>query len=174
SVALFYMRTNDEPGRIIYPPDAYREAIQRVVEHNGLRRTVEDGSEMPPSSRMGVDVRQDHNAAFLRIEEPGADLEELVRLRLRELCLHRVDCIYADLPLSHAATSRAGAGLGDLGFFFGGVIPEAHAGGGDILRLQYLNEVEVERDVVRTASDFGQELLLMVFEGYENSNPSIS
>ena len=174
SVALFYMRTNDEPGRVIYPPGAYREAVQRVVEHNGLRRTVEDGSEMPPSSRMSVDVRRDHNVAFLRVEEPGADLEELVRLRLRELCLHRVDCIYADLPLSHSATSRAGAGLGDLGFFFGGVIPEAHAGGGDVLRLQYLNEVEVERDDVRTASDFGQELLLMVFEGYENSNPSIS
>ncbi|MDQ3795813.1 MAG: ATP-binding protein [Actinomycetota bacterium] len=174
SVALFYMRTNDEPSRVIYPPGDYREAVQRVVEHNGLRRTVEDGSEMPPSSRMSVDVRQDHNAAFLRIEEPGADLEELVRLRLRELCLHRVDCIYADLPLSHSATSRAGPGLGDLGFFFGGVIPEAHAGGGDVLRLQYLNEVEVERDDVRTASDFGQELLVMVFEGYENSNPSIS
>ncbi len=174
SVALFYMRTNDEPSRIIYPPSAYREAIQRVVEHNGLRRTVEDGSEMPPSSRMSVDVRRDHNVAFLRVEEPGADLEELARLRLRELCLHGVDCIYADLPLSHAATSRAGAGLGDLGFFFGGVIPEAHAGGGDVLRLQYLNEVELERDDVCCASDFGQELLLMVFEGYETSSPSIS
>ena len=120
---------------------------------------------------MSVDVRRDHNLAFLRIEEPGSDLEELVRPRLRELCLHRVDCIYADLPLSHAAMQRAGAGLKDMGFFFGGVIPEAHAGGGDVLRLQYLNEVEIERDDVSTASDFGQELLLMVFEGYENSSP---
>src|SRR3712207_7660904 len=51
----------------------------RSVEHNGLRRTVEDGSgsEMSPSSRMSVDVRRDHNVAFLRVEEPGADLEEL-------------------------------------------------------------------------------------------------
>ena len=120
---------------------------------------------------MSVDVRRDHNLAFLRIEEPGSDLEELVRPRLRELCLHRVDCIYADLPLSHAAMQRAGAGLKDMGFFFGGVIPEAHAGGGDVLRLQYLNEVEIERDDVSTASDFGKELLLMVFEGYENSSP---
>ena len=173
SVALFYLRTNDEPERPVYPPDAYREAVRRVVEHNGLRRTVEDGSdsELPPSSRMSVDVRRDHNLAFLRVEEPGADLEELARLRLRELCLHRVDCIYADLPLSHAATSRAGGGLRDLGFFFGGVMPEAHPGGGDVLRLQYLNEVEIRRDDVRTASDFGQELLLMVFDGYESSSP---
>jgi anti-sigma regulatory factor (Ser/Thr protein kinase) len=173
SVALFYMRTNDEPERAVYPPDAYREAVQCVVEHNGLRRTVEGGSdlELPASSRMSVDVRRDHNLAFLRVEEPGADLEELARLRLRELCLHRVDCIYLDLPLSHAATSRAGAGLRDLGFFFGGVIPEAHAGGGDVLRLQYLNEVEIQRYDVRTASDFGEELLRMVFEDYEDSSP---
>ena len=82
-----------------------------------------------------------------------------------------MDCIYLDLPLSQAATSRAGAGLRDLGFFFGGVIPEAHAGGGDVLRLQYLNEVEIQRDDVRTASDFGEELLRMVFEDYEDSSP---
>jgi hypothetical protein len=118
---------------------------------------------------MSVDVSRDHNLAFLRVQEPGADLEELVRLRLRELCLHRMHCIYADVPLSHAATSRAG--LRDLGFFFGGVIPGAHLGGGDVLRLQYLNEVEIQRDDVSTASDFGQELLLRVFEGYEDSGP---
>src|SRR5918995_3022135 len=28
SVALFYLRTNDEPDRVVYPPDAYREALQ--------------------------------------------------------------------------------------------------------------------------------------------------
>lgn len=53
---------------------------------------------MPTASRVSVNVRRDHNLAFLRVEEPGADLGELVRLRLRELCLHRVDCIYVDLP----------------------------------------------------------------------------
>ena len=166
SVALFYLRTNDEPDRVVYPPDAYREALQRVVGHNGLRRTVEEGSdlEISPSSRMSVDVRRDHNLAFLRVEEPGADLKELVRLRLSELCLHRVDCVYVDLPLSHAATSREG--LRDLGFFFGGVIPEAHPGGGDILRLQYLNEVEIKDDDVSTASDFGQDLLGMILQDY--------
>src|SRR3712207_7821895 len=107
------------------PPHPYRDLIQRVVEHNGLLRTVGEGWEDPVGpSRMSVDVRRDHNQAFLRVEEPGADLQELVRVRLRELCLHRVDCIYVDLPLSHPATRRAGARLDDLGFFFGGVIPE--------------------------------------------------
>jgi len=167
SVALFYMRVNDEPKRKTYPPVAYQETAQRVIEHCGLRRTIQNASEpeMLTSSRVSVSVRRDHNLAFLRVEEPGADLGELVRLRLRELCLHHVDCIYVDLPLSHPATAQAGAGLRDLGFFFGGIIPEAHGGAarGDVLRLQYLNDVEIKPDDVHTASDFGRELLALIF-----------
>jgi anti-sigma regulatory factor (Ser/Thr protein kinase)/GNAT superfamily N-acetyltransferase len=167
SVALFYMRVNLEPERDAYPPVAYRGAAQQVIEHNGLRRTIKNASdlEMASSSLVTLNVRQDHNLAFLRVEEPGADLGELVRLRVRELCLHRVDCIYVDLPLSHPATAQAGAGLRDLGFFFGGIIPEAYSGaiGGDVLRLQYLNNIEIKPDDVYTASDFGGELLGLIF-----------
>jgi serine/threonine-protein kinase RsbW len=167
SVALFYMRVNAEPERVAYPPVAYQETAQRVIEHCGLRRIIQNASEpeISHSSRVSVNVRRDHNLAFLRVEEPGADLEELVRLRLRELCLHRVDCIYVDLPLSHPATAQAGAGLRDLGFYFGGIIPEAHGGAtsGDVLRLQYLNNVEIKPDDVHTASDFGRELLALIF-----------
>jgi hypothetical protein len=47
--------------------------------------------------------------------------------------------------------------------FFGGIIPEAHPGGGDVLRLHYLNNVEIEADDVSTASDFGEELRGLIF-----------
>jgi hypothetical protein len=164
SVALFYMRVRDEPEREIYPPAPYLEAVRRVVEHNGLRRTI--GEVPDPAlqpSRMSVEVRQDHNLAFLRVEEPGSDLEELVRSHLRDLSLHRVDCVYLDLPLSHPATQRSAAGLNNLGVFFGGIIPEDHSGGGDVLRLQYLNNVQIETGDVSTASDFGEELLGLIF-----------
>jgi anti-sigma regulatory factor (Ser/Thr protein kinase) len=163
SVALFYMRTADEPERQIFPPAAYAEAVQRIVEHNGLRRVIGDGPNPGlAASRMSVEVRQDHNLGSIKVEEPGEDLVELVRLRLRELCLGRVDCVYADLPLSHPAAKHAAHGLQDLGFFFGGVIPEAHAAGGDILRLQYLNGVEIDSSTIKTASDFGRELLDLI------------
>ena len=142
--------------------------IRRLVEHNGLRRNIVDDSDPKmevTSSRMSVNVRRDHNLAFLRVIEPGADLRELVRLRLRELCLHRIDCVYVDLPLSHPGTREAGDSLKELGFFFGCIVPEA--GEGDILRLQYLNNVEIEPGDVRTASNFGQEILEMIFEDYK-------
>jgi len=164
SVALFYMRVRDEPEREIYPPVPYLEAVRRVVEHNGLRRTI---GEVPDPAlqptRMSVEVRQDHNLAFVRVEEPGADLEELVHRHLQDLSLHRVDCVYVDLPLSQPATPIAAAGLQNLGVFFGGIIPEAHPGGGDVLRLQYLNNVRIEAGDVSTASHFGEELLGLIF-----------
>jgi len=164
SVALFYMRVRDEPEREIFPPVAYLEEVARVVEHNGLRRVVGESPEPAPQrSRISVEVRQDHNLAFARVEEPGTDLEELVHHHLRDLSLHRVDCVYVDLPLSHPATPGAATGLKDLGLFFGGIIPEAHAAGGDVLRLQYLNNVEIRAGDVSTASDFGEELLGLIF-----------
>ena len=164
SVALFYMRVSDEPEREIFPPAPYVEGVRRVVEYNGLRRTI--GEVPDPAlhpSRMSVEVRQDHNLAFLRVEEPGGDLGELVHKHLRDLSLHRVDCVYVDLPLSHPTTQRSAAGLQNLGVFFGGIIPEAHPGGGDVLRLQYLNNVDIEPGDVSTASDFGEELLGLIF-----------
>ena len=99
------------------------------------------------------------------MDEPGADLRELVRLRMRELCMHRIDCIYVDLPLSHPATCNAGDYLRELGFFFGCVVPEEREG--DVLRLQYLNNLEIKPEDAHTASDFGQELLGMVFREYK-------
>ena len=166
SVALFYMRVDTEPEREIYPPIAYQEITRRMIEYHGLRRSIQNVSkaEIPTPSRVSVKVRQDHNLAFLKVEEPGADLGNVVRLRVRELCLHRVDCIYVDLPLSHPATAQGGALLGELGFFFGGIVPEAQARAtsGDVLRLQYLNNIEINPNEVHTASDFGRELLDLI------------
>lgn len=48
-----------------------------------------------------------------------------------------------------------------LGFFFGCIIPEY--GDGDVLRMQYLNNVEISRDDIKTASEFGQDLLDYIF-----------
>jgi serine/threonine-protein kinase RsbW len=41
------------------------------------------------------------------------------------------------------------------------VIPEYCEG--DVLRLQYLNNVDISRDDIKTASDFGQKLLDYIF-----------
>ncbi len=86
----------------------------------------------------------------------GSDLPDLVRLRLRELCLRRIDWISLDLPLSHAEARDLCAPIEALGFFFAGIIPELIDG--DVLRLQYLNDVEADVESAKLASEFGKEL----------------
>ncbi len=46
--------------------------------------------------------------------------------------------------------------------FFGGIVPELRRG--DVLRLQWLHEVEADPSDVSVASEFGAELLAYVFE----------
>ena len=53
-----------------------------------------------------------------------------------------------------------------LGFFFAGVIPEMPQG--DVLRLQYLNNVNIDLDEIVTASEFGEELANYVRQAYKS------
>ncbi|MBN2463707.1 MAG: GNAT family N-acetyltransferase [Dehalococcoidia bacterium] len=163
TAVLLYTRLNEEPCRDVYPPFHHQTVIRRIYERNNLRRSimsaldVKEPVDVPPSSQVDVRVQADASRAFMLVKQYGADLEELVKFRLRELCLRRIDCIYIDLPLSHPATQKFCASLEMLGFFFAGIIPEMSEG--DVLRLQYLNNVDVDLANTQIASDFGKELL---------------
>jgi anti-sigma regulatory factor (Ser/Thr protein kinase)/GNAT superfamily N-acetyltransferase len=163
AAVLLYTRVNEEPWRDVYPPFHHGAIIRRIYERNNFRRNimsapdVKEQADVPPSSQVDVRVQTEASRAFMLIKQYGVDLDELVKFRLRELCLRRVDCVYIDLPLSHPATPKFCASLEMLGFFFAGVIPEMSEG--DVLRLQYLNNVDVDLDNIEIASDFGKELL---------------
>ena len=122
---------------------------------------------MDTQSKVNVRVAAEISQAYMQVIEFGADLEELVKFRLNELRLRRIDCIYVDLPLSEPATQMSVAALEMLGFFFGGIIPELYDG--DILRLQYLNNVDDKDEQIQTASDFGKRLVEYVLKARERS-----
>ena len=165
---LFYTRFNEEPRRDIYPPFHHQAIIRRIYEKNDLRRTImnaldiKEPAQILPASRVDVRVKTEASRAFMLIVQYGSDLEELVKYRLRELCLQKIDCIFIDLPLSHPATPKFCASLEMLGFFFAGIIPEMSDG--DVLRLQYLNNVDIAIESTQIASDFGKELFSYVMK----------
>ena len=111
-------------------------------------------------AQVRVEVFPVWSEAALRVTAYGRDLPGLVAFRLRELRLRRIDWISLDLPLSDPAARLACAPLEALGFFFAGIIPELD--GDDVLRLQYLHDVEADVDSVQIASDFGTELFAYV------------
>ena len=164
ATVLSYFKTNPGSRRTVYPPAHHQAMIERIYERSGLDRAVESASTaappLSPGAQLRVDVFPAWSEAALRVTAYGSDLPDLVRLRLRELCLRRIDWISLDLPLSHPGVRDLCAPIEALGFFFAGVIPEL--ADGDVLRLQYLNDVEADVESAQLASEFGRELFAYV------------
>jgi hypothetical protein len=166
AIVLSYFKTNQGSRRTVYPPAHHRAIVERIYERSGLDRTVETATApaaaptLSQRAQVRVDVFLGWSEAALCVTVYGSDLPDLVRLRLRELCLRRIDWISLDLPLSHPGGRDLCAPIEALGFFFAGVIPDL--ADDDVLRLQYLNDVEADVESAQIASEFGQELFAYV------------
>jgi GNAT superfamily N-acetyltransferase len=162
---LSVLKTNEGPRRAVYAPAHHRKMIERLYEHGGFRRDVMDAPAVTTGTagaQVSVDVSPEWSEASIHVSAYGADLPDLVRARLRELCRRRIDWIGLDLPLSKPEAGQVCARLEALGFFFAGVVPDLV--GDDVLRLQYLNEIEVDVASAQIASDFGKDLYAYVVQ----------
>jgi serine/threonine-protein kinase RsbW len=163
-VLLLYKRLNEEPLRDIYLPVHHAGILRRIYENSKLRRNFVSGTVPALTARSSVDINvlTDLKLAFIRVLEYGNDLEDLVKFRLHELCIRKMDCIYLDMPLTHPAVQQYCAAMELLGFFFGGVFPELS--NGDVLRLQYINNADLELADVQLATEFGRDILQYVLK----------
>jgi anti-sigma regulatory factor (Ser/Thr protein kinase) len=170
---LMYTSVDREPSRDVYPPMHHEAVIRDIYGKSRLKRNIigvadsKAGVETVPHAEVNVKVVAEFGQGYMQVTRFGADLEELVKFRLNELCLRRVDCIYLDLPLGDPATQQSVAALEMLGFFFCGIIPEF--ADGDVLRLQYLNNLDVKNEKIQTASDFGKQLVEYVLQAHKRS-----
>jgi len=158
SVAIMYLKTNDEPGREVHVPEAFADTVTSIYSNAGLSRDVGSAAATPTGdTRMTVEPHPDHNEILLRLWSIGPDAAEVVGERLSRAIDEGVDCVHLGLPLD-PETVALGDRFADLGFFFGCVVPEFRPDG-DALRLQYLNGVDPHPHDIATASDFGRALL---------------
>ncbi len=159
---LNFLKTNAGPRRAVYAPPRHRAMMERIYAHGGLQREMKDAvaPTLAPGGQVTVDASAAWSEASIRVTAYGSDLVDLVRARLRELCRRRIDWICLDLPLSHPGAAQLCASLEALGFFFAGIIPDI--ADDDVLRLQYLNEIEADVASAQIASDFGKELFAYV------------
>ena len=169
ATVLNFLKTGPGTPRTVYLPARHEAMIQRIYEHGRFERRLETAPTSPPpgAAQLSVEVFPKWSEASLRVAAYGTDLVDLVRFRLHELRLRRIDWIGLDLPLGHPAAQTLCPQLEALGFFFAGIIPELV--GEDVLRLQYLNEVETELASVQLASDFARELFEYVSEAMRRS-----
>ena len=169
TTVLFFHKINEDPQRNVYLPFHHKTVLRKIYDANKLNRTlIEDQKpviDKDMKAAVDVAVFPDFQFAFLQVVHYGEDFPELIEFRLNELLKKKMDCIYIDLPLSDINTPHYCAAVEQLGFSFAGIIPELF--NGDVLRLQYLNNQDIDPSVICTASDFGKELLEYVMN--ENS-----
>ena len=169
TTVLFYLKLKDEKQEKVYPPFHHKAMIKKIYEMSALNRKIEKAEhnivDIDDKSQVDVKVQTEPGRAFMRVSQFGRDVVELIGFRLHELCLQKIDCIYIDLPLSHPMTQQICAPVEMIGFFFAGIIPEMFDG--DVLRLQYLNNVDIDFEKVTVVSDFGKELFDYVVTAHE-------
>ena len=168
---LMYNRLNREPGRTVYPPYQHRTVIEKIYEHGGFDRTFgsvpESTGDMDTFSHVEITVNHDWGLAFFKLIQYGKDFRDCIRYHLREICLQKIDCIFLDLPLADPLTAHSSATAEMLGFFFVGIIHELHDG--DVLRLEYLNNVKIDPAKIVVVSDFGKYLFGYIWKEYERA-----
>ncbi len=167
---FFYYKIKDGKVHDSYLPFHHKAIIKKIYEVGSLKRNeiekFEGKLDLVKKTQIDITVKPERGFAFMSIIQFGEDFVELVKFRLRELCFRHMNCIYIDLPLSNPTSQQFCASLEMLGFFFAGIIPEKQ--NCDVLRLQYLNNVEVDPNEIVTASEFGEELADYVRDAYKS------
>lgn len=123
---------------------------------------------MDALSHVEISASHDMGLAFFKLIQYGKDFEDCIRYHLRDMCLQKIDCKFLDLPLSDSATAISCAAAEMMGFFFAGIIPELD--NGNLLRLQYLNNVKIDPSKTVLVSDFGKYLFGYIWKEYEKAS----
>lgn len=171
AVALFYLKTNKEPRRKVFLNEKFFPLLKMLIEHNELDRELimisDNQTPMAEREQASVTtiVKPDLNIAVIMILQHGADVIPLVAQQLRELCLKKIETIYLEIPVDEAYATVVAREMNKKGFMLSGIIPELR--NGDILKMQYLNNVYVNPDKIVIASPLHKEILGVIMQDYQ-------
>lgn len=169
SIALMYTPVQKSRRAKVYVPKVYEKIIKTIYKQIAYEREIISENTKSEYSVRGngqitLSIRPDHNQGIITVNKLGKNTLDEIRFHLKQLCIQRIDCIYVDLPIKKKGAGYIASGLRELGFFYGYLIPEYSDS--DVLRLQYLNNVEISKEDIKTASKFGEKLLNFIFEDW--------
>jgi len=171
TLVLFYYRLNPENPREVFVPPVYFGLVGQIYAENRLNRQLREVSETDYrtglDTQLEIQVRHDSfNDASIELRQIGKDAFEVIIHHTRELCEKKLDAVYLNLPMKSREAAILAGRLAKKGFLFAGVIPELQDG--DVLKLQYLNNVLFDPSKVTVVSNTAQEMLGFISTQYEN------
>lgn len=167
SVVVYYRSVGESREQTVYAPARYRELIDSIYTPLGLTRThvaLEDFhlSDVTDASNVHVEIKGRRGLGRIEVTRGGYDLEPVVEKLLRELCRKHLDVIHLDIPLGDPVAMASAEAFARMGFFFAAVIPELR--GGDVFRLQYLNNIDADVESIVLYTDRAKELLSAIMQ----------
>ena len=169
---LFFLHALPIPPADVYVPEHHAAIIQEIYSRLNIARTyTRPGDDIFETVRgqktqFNLQHKLETGLVFMLIRHYGSDVLLVVHNHLRDLRqTSGVACIYLDLPLRHPLTAVICKGMESFGFFFCGVLIEYDQG--NVLRLQYMNNIKVNVADIKVASDFGRRLLDYVLKQQE-------
>jgi serine/threonine-protein kinase RsbW len=159
----------------VVAPPAHRDIIAAIYANLGRRPRIRPPEAAPSlstkGSRLNVKLIRALGTARIRVDSWGMDAPEVIRRQLKALCLQKWEIVQLLLSLADPFGAHFCERLEQLGFFFAGILP-CGLPGGDVLILQYLNNITVRYDTLKTASDFAPRLVAYVRERDPNQMAS--
>lgn len=170
AVVLYYLKTNEEPHRKVFLNRKFHPILSKIYQNAGLNREVicigEEEIYPAPAEKSSLEltIKSDFNIAVIRMKELGEDAIPLILANLKELCLRKIDTIYVELSVHHPYSAGVSRELNRAGFLLSGIVPELDHG--DILKLQYLNNVFVDPEKIVIAAPLAKEFLQEIITDY--------
>ena len=163
SVVLSFRYLKPPKKITIYPPAHHREMVEKLYHNIGADHEYAALSEEPKltgESEILTGTNPSEGCAEIFIQRYGKNVVHDVRRLLRGFCLQQYAAINLFINLEAPATYYLTAEFEKLGFFFAGILPCARIG--DVLILQYLNNVDVDYDKITAYSDAAKEILAYI------------
>ncbi len=165
SLVVFYKALTPDQRSRAYVPSRHVRMIAEI--HDNLGITLEERQDAQPyavQTILDTSANGSRGIAYLTVRQYGQDLVEQVAHQKKLLCCHGMSVLQLDLPMNHPACATSCGSLEELGFFFSGVVPH-YFGDAPSLRLEYLNNVEIDASSIVLESDFAKRLFEYIQAG---------
>lgn len=165
SVALAFKYLQPPAKKTLYVPDHHREMTEKLFKnigapHEFVSNQIYDISDVLPESRISTSLNELESCAEIIVEEFGHDTVVQLKRLVRYFNISQVAAINLFLRLDDPLICSLTPEIEKLGFFYAGILPESRTG--DVLILQYLNNVDFDYDKVHLLTDVAKELLLYI------------
>ena len=161
STVLSFKYMTPPRKQTLFVPEHHHEMIEKLYRNIGADNEFvviknQEISFEEPCAVIESELNELESCAEIAVLKYGQDAFRQVRILLKNFCIQQVAAIQLFIRLDDPLTCQMTAEFEKLGFFFAGILPESRMG--DVLILQYLNNVEFDYDKMHILTDLAKEL----------------